>query len=130
MRPNDICAADKLMLECLQAWPRVAIPPHSRTTREALNLHTPIEPAIPDGLLFGPPAPLHPSTVDHRERRTTWRRSLGIGRRLDKLANRPDMIGIAQRHRWRHADCLMNPAEIVVRDKQRNRRFVVGDQRP
>ena len=24
---GDICAADRLVLECSQAWPRVAIPP-------------------------------------------------------------------------------------------------------
>ena len=78
----------------------------------------------PDGLLFVL-AGLCPPAVDHRERRMTRRHTLRIGRRLDKLSNRPDMIGHAQRHRWRHAYRLMDTAEIVMRDEQRHSRLVV-----
>ncbi len=51
----------------------------------------PLSPLVsPNGLFFGPPASLNPSTVDHREPRMTRRHALGVGSRLDKLANRPD----------------------------------------
>ena len=55
----------------------------------------------------------------------TRRHSLRIGRRLDKLSNSPNMIGNAQRHRRRHADCLVDPAQVVVSDVEAHRCPVV-----
>ena len=42
---------------------------------------------------------LRQPTIDHSERRVTRRDALGIGRRLDKLSNRPDYLRVVCRLR-------------------------------
>ena len=70
----------------------------------------PIEPAgSPGGLPLCTPASLRQSAVDHRERYMTRRNSLGIGRRLDKLSDGPDMI----RHTHRRTE-IRRPITYVA----------------
>jgi hypothetical protein len=53
--------------------------------------------------------------------RSRFRRNRLSGeRRINQIANRPNAISNAKRHRWRAAQSLMHAAEIVERDVQRD----------
>jgi hypothetical protein len=43
----------------------------------------------------------------------------------NQFVDAPNVIGDARFHRWRHAERLINPAEIVVHVMERDRRFQV-----
>lgn len=46
---------------------------------------------------------------------------------LRQILDIPKMLGDARGHRWRDLERLMDAAEIVIHEVQRNRRFVVLD---
>jgi hypothetical protein len=50
---------------------------------------------------------------------------LSCQRSVDKIADGPNAIGNAKRLRWRRLKSLMNAAEIVMGNVQRDRRNVV-----
>jgi hypothetical protein len=58
-----------------------------------------------------------------REPFSGWRNCPDVP--LHKLSNGPSAVGNAKGLRWRRAQGFMNPAEIVMRDVQRDRRNVI-----
>ena len=71
---------------------------------------------------------MSPASINYRERprlATYWRGKLAMQGSFDKPTDGPNVVGDPKLHRRGDPQRLMHTAEIVVRDIERHRRFVI-----